>query len=193
MIAYRAWLVQPHDSNPELLPLFGHRTDDPFEQSTWKTPGIVTARCWDSIKSTWVGDWTSISNSANPVDGACLSPPGPECFCGLWAVGQLDELIRYLPSSGIVTVISVHTHLRLVIGTVRIWGRLIEHEKGLRCQYAQVDSIVRVSLPEFHAEWYFASDQTNHQLAVRYDVPVTRISLTIDQPISRTTWVKWAG
>jgi hypothetical protein len=173
MVGYRAWLVDTHPpprGGPHLASLFTHHPSNPGERLIWGSPGPTRASCW----ITW------------PIDPiitrglVCKPCPGPECLCGLWSTKTLDELVRYLPDSGVLGTLAVRTTIKLVIGTVKIWGQVIEHVKGLRSEFAQVDSLLGVTFPGDRSSWFLASDKILLELAVRYDVPFKRIAIWPD-------------
>ncbi len=64
---------------------------------------------------------------AEPARATCVRPklhraPFPHCTCGLYAT-RSEELLR-------------RTRNPAVVGTVALWGRVIEHELGYRAEYA---------------------------------------------------------
>lgn len=79
-------------------------------------------------------------------------PPGWNCTCGIWAFKDLDRLVAAIGSS--------YGSVR-VIGTVSLWGRVIETENGYRAQYA------------YPAELWLLDDSLE-ELGRIYDVPVRR-------------------
>lgn len=76
--------------------------------------------------------------------------PAWDCTCGVWAFKDLDRLVAALGSQ--------YSGVR-VIGTVSLWGRVIETENGYRAQYA------------YPAELWLLDD-TLEELGRVYDVPV---------------------
>lgn len=118
LVGYRAWLAYVGETI--LRPLFS--ASDSMMMMTWLSPGVATATC---------------------LRGSCGSSPGRYCFCGLWMRSSLSDLRDYLPISGLYWL--PEDSMRLVVGSVNAWGRIIEHEKGFRCQYMQVASFVDLS------------------------------------------------
>lgn len=76
--------------------------------------------------------------------------PGWDCSCGIWAFKDLDRLVAALGSQ--------YGGVR-VIGTVSLWGRVIETVNGYRAQYA------------YPAELWLLDDSLE-ELGRIYDVPV---------------------
>lgn len=74
-----------------------------------------------------------------PHDRMGHAPPEAECTCGLYAVDRLDRL----PA---VTGRDV-----TVIGSVAVWGRLIEHESGMRAEFAYPDRLRLICGPCWEA------------------------------------------
>jgi hypothetical protein len=135
MIGYRAWGLG------NLANLTSHRSDQGF---LW--PVFHSHRPWLSGVNTAVHDssWSSRLHVA----------PVASCICGIWIKPDPLDGLNYM--GGDKTVIS---------GAVQVWGRVIEHENGLRCQYAQV-----IALYGDHRH----GDQREliKLISERYDVPV---------------------
>lgn len=83
-------------------------------------------------------------------------PPVRRCACGIYAYTDAAELIR-----GEATAMALYQR---VIGEVELWGKVWEHERGYRAQFARVRSLWwtghGMSLPVVQV------------LADRYNVPV---------------------
>ena len=75
--------------------------------------------------------------------------PQMECACGVWSFKDLDTLTAALERYNDVKV----------LGTVSLWGRVIETENGWRAQYAYPNEL-----------WLF--DNSLEELGLIYDVPV---------------------
>jgi hypothetical protein len=84
----------------------------------------------DGVRLTAIA--TSWTWSPIPVEGTCPRHPAPDlqCECGYWALRdkqQLEEaFVSYQPAA---------------YGTVKLWGRFVEFEKGYRAQYAHPESV----------------------------------------------------
>jgi hypothetical protein len=84
-------------------------------------------------------DWTPGPNTAfHPyVNTDDHLAPKPDCTCGLYFWSTLDEALGFA-----CVAAKWAMSLPIVVGQVEVWGRIIEHEKGLRAQYAQVVRLV---------------------------------------------------
>jgi hypothetical protein len=119
--------VTDSDSAPALSqPIIGWRF--------WRTEGDGSLR---SVCADATGSFTPWPRRA-PAPAACaaLSPhPAPrrDCECGWYACRSIGELARWLEftvSRGILHPWAMS------IGTVALWGRVIEHLGGWRAEYA---------------------------------------------------------
>lgn len=77
--------------------------------------------------------------------------PAWSCNCGVWAFKDMDGLIAALSGNYSVDV----------IGSVSLWGRVIETENGYRAQYAYPSELWLVN-------------ESLEELGLIYDVPVRR-------------------
>jgi hypothetical protein len=106
IVGWRTWHLSP--TAPRLLPAGAGVGSD-----TWE-PGVAsTARCG-------LNRLLSIGRPGH-------ESPGERCRCGIYAHRSLEDFARdtvpaYPPSS--------------VVGTVSLWGRVIEHERGWRAARA---------------------------------------------------------
>lgn len=78
--------------------------------------------------------------------------PGWNCNCGVWAFKDLERLTAAIGSG--------YNAIK-VIGSVSLWGRVIETENGYRAQYAYPSEL-----------WLL--DESLEELGLIYDVPVRR-------------------
>ena len=60
--------------------------------------------------------------------------PVPECSCGIYASSSLRTLVTSTPAMPAVSA----------VGTVALWGRVIEHERGWRAEFAYPDRLTLV-------------------------------------------------
>jgi hypothetical protein len=60
------------------------------------------------------------------------APPARSCACGIYAARDPEEALSYIDGRSWGDVLSVHR----VIGTVSLWGRVVECERGWRASYA---------------------------------------------------------
>lgn len=128
IVGWRAWRLWPDFEQiksmeatrnvPLLLRAVAYHNTYPIMEK-------MTAVCLCSDK----GPGPSLSNPM--ADVVCPPPheaPGWECNCGIWAFKSLDRL---------VAVLGEHHYGKLpVLGTVNLWGKVIETENGFRAQYA---------------------------------------------------------
>lgn len=84
--------------------------------------------------------------------------PDANCNCGIWILKDENDLWR--------TLAEYRMQIPLVYGRVRAWGRLVEHERGFRAQYAQPLSASLIA--------HVGDDKrTARELASAYQIPVT--------------------
>ena len=103
-------------------------------------------------------------------DPSCIlggPAPNPNCLCGLWMRSSCTDALHY--------VNRLMKSRWKVVGAVEAWGTIIEHEHGLRCQYA---TILGLLMP-----WNATSGMKDavREASLIYDVPVfeTSPALTI--------------
>jgi hypothetical protein len=149
------------------------------------TPGPITGyRCWNSdgayleaIGGSWI--WRPSVNKAhclnlpnvykqlatmpNPAFRqqylrmlASHQPAEQNCMCGFWAYSNLDTLIdeRGWPNNH-----------GMIYGTVSMWGRVAEFEKGYRSEHARVTGI-------------YDTGPRSRRVAMRYQVPLLELPKT---------------
>lgn len=78
--------------------------------------------------------------------------PAWHCNCGVWAFKDVDRLVAAIGSG--------YNNIK-VIGSVSLWGRVIETENGYRAQYAYPSEL-----------WLL--DGSLEELALIYGVPVRK-------------------
>lgn len=81
--------------------------------------------------------------------------PAFNCTCGIWSFKDLDRLVQALNDRG-------HAKRIKVLGTVSLWGRVVETENGWRAQYGYPSEL-----------WLM--DRDLEELGLIYDVPVRTI------------------
>jgi hypothetical protein len=83
--------------------------------------GVMTAKC---EREWWlrphIGPW------GKPVHEA----PDRECECGIYSTQTLWDAL-------LIGRIEYPYH-KIVVGEVEIWGRIVEHKKGYRSEFAQI-------------------------------------------------------
>lgn len=65
------------------------------------------------------------------------APPAPNCACGVYAAREPEEALSYIDGRGWTDSVTVHR----VIGTVSLWGRVVECERGWRASCAYPKTI----------------------------------------------------
>jgi hypothetical protein len=106
IVGWRIWNVSDDLVMPRLLPA-GSGGRDP-----WEPRAAVRARC---------GTSSILTHSLHPH-----AAPDPACTCGIYASRSLWDFERPRPAWPPPSV----------IGTVSLWGRVIEHERGWRAGFA---------------------------------------------------------
>lgn len=127
--------------------------DVTVSDGSWRLEGLGSSAVWPPRKQ---------MDAACRQDSFALMPlfasgsrsprhPAPhwDCSCGVWAFKDLDIL---------TAAVTQYSDIR-VLGTVALWGRVIETENGYRAQYAYPSEL-----------WLF--DNSLEELGLIYDVPV---------------------
>lgn len=112
---------------------------------TWDPDGPTAARCIED--ASW-GRWGASMN----FDPRRLVPD-PGCGCGLWALRTPS--IGHLRNAGFGDPHEGAAWLRgaqVVFGRVKLWGAVMEYERGWRSEYARAAALYRCWDPE-HEEW----------------------------------------
>jgi len=110
LTGYRAWRVN-HKENGE-----------------WRLKAVGQDTTWEPKKKMEAVCATSRGNGSQP-GGQRHPVPQRDCTCGFWAFKSIDMLPAALHGQG-------HRNEIRVIGSVDLWGRVIETEHGFRAQYA---------------------------------------------------------
>jgi len=110
---YRAWRVNHKQDGEWRLKAVGQET-------VWEPKKKMEAACVNNI--------ISVANPAG-VYGHSHQAPQRNCTCGFWAFKSIDMLPEALTGQ------NYRNEIR-VIGSVDLWGRVIETENGFRAQYA---------------------------------------------------------
>ena len=106
IVGWRVWNVSDELVSPRLLPAGSGRRDP------WMPLAAVEARC---------GTSPILTRSLHPH-----AAPDPACTCGIYASRSLGDFERPRPAWPPPSV----------IGTVSLWGTVIEHERGWRARFA---------------------------------------------------------
>jgi hypothetical protein len=93
----------------------------------WRTWTLVGSRDGSHVRLAPIAGDGRPWPPRRPAEASCTRHrshvrPEPECTCGLYAVGSPGELRR--------------TRDPAVLGTVALWGRIVEHEHGFRAALA---------------------------------------------------------
>ncbi len=110
VIGYRGWIF----SKRHLLLGSPINRDDKqvhYRTGVWNPGEAFTARCGSQIKH-------------------LKAPPSDGCRCGVYALPTLKDAQGYFDNR---QMFDGHT---LLVGSVSMWGRVVEHEAGFRSQYA---------------------------------------------------------
>ncbi|HYT43122.1 MAG TPA: hypothetical protein VEP90_12325 [Methylomirabilota bacterium] len=126
-----------------------------------KVGEIIGYRCWEVVQSIsheepishfrvqyyvnesrmqyiWLRSFVSINTIWKPKIPISCCDEHSSWFWGVHAFKDPKFLVRYL--------LKMHTHYIVVaIGTVKLWGTVIEHEKGWRGEFGAIRSIDQVS------------------------------------------------
>lgn len=86
----------------------------------------------------------------------CVSSPNPSCSCGIYIVKDLGDAKTWATSGT--------SHFR-VIGEVKIWGRVLQYEKGFIVEYAYPDKIWVTDDYSFWEEATARPDATPEEIA----------------------------
>jgi hypothetical protein len=149
ILAYRAWRCDLNGLEPVLSSLGG------------------TSCAWDAAAGAWiqascpiVGWVREEARAAAQARGAELPPlpaphdaPGERCSCGFYALQHPEDVVARF---GRVT--------RLVLGRVRLAGKVIVHDMGYRAQRARIDALLPTS-------W---NETLTALVALRWQIPIDR-------------------
>jgi hypothetical protein len=118
---YRLWRVEIHSDRPRLGSL--------FKPTVWLPRVEAHAACWDD---------RAIFNDKH------RSPWGDgDCQCGLWAFPRrrLPFLLMWMYAALEVRPAQPSTTEAYAVGRVKLWGRIVEHERGWLAEYGYPDSL----------------------------------------------------
>ena len=93
-------------------------------------------------------------------------PPARNCACGIYAAREPEEAAAYLDGRSWADGLSVHH----VIGTVSLWGRVVDCTRGWRGSRAYPK---RIYVPPTRAPFWLKAERVEEiALDLDYDVPV---------------------
>jgi hypothetical protein len=104
-------------------------------------------------------------------------PPARGCGCGIYAAREPEEAATYLEGYSAAAALSIHR----VIGTVSLWGRVVECRRGWRASraYPKTIYVPATSAPN----WLRAERAEEIALALTdYDVPVQLLEANSGAP-----------
>jgi hypothetical protein len=112
------WSVVAAEDGLRLASLVYHELWEPREAATARCRRTLAALPWGRI----------------PLH----DPPNYDCCCGIHAVSTSDRALAYLDSA----VDKSPRAVQRVLGTVSLWGRVVESERGWRAAHAYPSCIV---------------------------------------------------
>jgi hypothetical protein len=128
--AYRCWRVEWQDGQPVLGSL--------FHSTIWPADRPLRATC--EKRSGWLSSWVrrclSRSVETHPA-------PAWGCECGIYAMARLedDEDLKISPH---VFQRGPLDRVMRVAGVAQLWGRVVQHDRGYRAEYARVLKLLTV-------------------------------------------------
>ncbi|MGH8933232.1 MAG: hypothetical protein ACRDZO_22015 [Egibacteraceae bacterium] len=117
---WRSWIVRRD------------RLSSLYVPTLWPADGPLRAECL-------VGDTEGFrpagwGQHAVGEDATCAECPALNCTCGIYAGTLLAEVRQ---------VSYARSHLHLAFGIVQGWGRVVEHERGWRAEYARPVALLK--------------------------------------------------
>jgi hypothetical protein len=119
IVGWRTWLVVHEGEDFRLRSV--------VYDALWPTRKELVARCLRRSRAL-LFPWRRRSEHV---------PPAAGCGCGIYATGEPGEAASYLEESSWGEALSVQR----VIGTVSLWGRVIECRRGWRASHAYPQAI----------------------------------------------------
>jgi hypothetical protein len=156
-IGWRTWLVVPEGGSFRLRSV--------VYDALWPARDELVARC---LRRTASLPWRRRIEHG---------PPGHNCACGIYAARDPDEAASYLHGRSWADGLSVHR----VIGTVSLWGRVVECTRGWRGSLAYPKKIY---VPPARAPFWLRADRVE-EIALDltdYDVPVELLDPDCSRP-----------
>lgn len=125
-----------------------YKTPPEPDEAYWSDQPVVGWRSWvwngvslEGVRQAWP---TSVFTARCH---SCTEIPGWDHQCGIYAVKELDDVFRF-------------AHTAQVVGTVEMWGDVVEHEDGYRASHARI------------TELWVDSQHVAEEVASRYDVEI---------------------
>ena len=146
---------------------------------------FVGWRCWKLMLPAYIGDanGTCIWDPQTRQDAYCRfndrafqphDAPQLDCTCGIHAARTLDDLLRMGYTRGYYAV----------VGTVALWGKVVECENGFRAQFAYPTELFYNFKPKTlnnQAQELVAADLLAFRIGMRYGVACTVRAFESDQ------------
>ncbi len=151
VLGWRAWRLKPLCAVPPVDPhlLFSATA---MSETPWPADRTMTAVCRRTITFAAFA-YYGANRGANHDEVA----PAMDCTCGVYARATPERVMREYYKGATQGGMAV-------IGRVRLWGRVIEHEDGYRAQCARVDMLLPL--------WPPRMDARMRALAARYGATV---------------------
>jgi hypothetical protein len=115
VIAWRAWTVVPDDG--------GYRLQSVVFPVAWEPRHALRARCMRVERELIFAVWRNVPPHGGPSRG---------CDCGIYGAADLGRLARYLGFPFASPLVPRNR----IVGTVALWGHVVECEQGWRAEYA---------------------------------------------------------
>jgi hypothetical protein len=156
IVGWRTWLVVQEGE--------GFRLRSVVYDALWLPGDELVARCLHrGLRFSWRRRTKHI-------------PPARGCGCGIYAAREPGDAADYLEGRTWADTLTVHR----VIGTVSLWGHVVECTRGWRASFAYPKTIY---VPPTRAHWRRAEQAEAVALALTdYDVPVQLLDTDSREP-----------
>jgi hypothetical protein len=161
IVGWRSWLVVRDGEDFRLQSI--------VYEARWFPRSELIAGCFQR-RFSW--PW-----SRGPEHGQEHAPPAPGCHCGIYAAREPEEAACYLVGRSWADSFSVNR----VIGTVSLWGRVVECTRGWRGSRAYPKTIY---VPTTRAPFWLKAEPAE-EIALGltdYDVPVELLDASSPDP-----------
>jgi hypothetical protein len=157
-VGWRTWLVVPDEDKVFRLRSIVYDT-------LWSPRNELVAHCLHRAVSL---PWRRRSEHV---------PPASDCGCGIYAAREPEEAASYLDGRSWADGLSIHR----VIGTVSLWGQVVECTRGWRGSFAYPKKIF---VPPTRAPFWLRAERVEEiALALAdYDVPVELLDANSGDP-----------
>jgi hypothetical protein len=156
-VGWRTWLVVPEGDTFRLRSV--------VYDTLWPARNELVARCLHRMVSL---PWPKRAEH---------DPPARNCRCGIYAAREPREAVSYLEGRSWADGLSVHR----VIGTVSLWGRVVECTRGWRGSLAYPKKIY---VPPTRAPFWLKAERVE-EIAfdlTDYDVPIELLDADCSGP-----------